>query len=333
VIIFVAGIDLLVESVSALARGANALHHSLEVLVVAFVSAVISYWIFAWEKRVGQRLNSQSLLANADESRADIMTSLAVFLGTGATYYGIPWIELAVAAGLSLLIIWLGIKHGRTAIYALLDASLDPELEREVVSIPEKVPGIMKIEQLRLRRAGPFCFGVAHVHMRKFLDVARAHQVAHEAVRAARDEIRQVEMLTIHVEPFHPDVQNVMVRADESDLDAAVSEHFGRAVFFLFATVSAKGVGQTEWIENTSREKPVRAGLEVIKDTLKTRSVDAVLTRQIGEIAFHPLRDCHVDVYAASKDTVRNTLGQFAGNKLPPVIKPTHESEAAGHQL
>jgi len=329
-IILVAGVNLLLESMSGLIRGGALLPHSLDVLVVALASSVLSFGIFVWEKRVGGRLNSQSLLANADESRADIITSLAVFVGAGASYLGVSRVELIVAAGLSLIIIWLGAKHGRAAVYVLLDASLDRDLEQRAADIAEELPGVLAVEQVRLRRAGPFCFGIAHIAVRKSADVARSHELAHKVEEAVRAAIPRVETLTVHMEPFHPDKWTVMVPTDAHSLDAPVSKHFGRAKYFLFATVSSDCIQQTEFIENPFRRNAARAGLAVIKEALQNRKVDAVVVRQIGEIAFHTLRDHYVDIYEAPKGSSRDTLTQFAAQKLHPVIEPSHASEAAG---
>jgi len=329
-VIFTAGVGLLMGSLAGLLHGESPVHRNVEVLVVALVSAVLSFGIFSWERRVGSRLNSQSLLANADESRTDIMTSLAVFVGTGATYLGVARIELFVTAALSLLVVWLGLKHGRTAVYALLDASLDPELERQAVSIAKQVPGVMHVEQIRLRRSGPFCFGIAHIHLRRSVDVGRAHDVAHQVVRSVTEAVPQVETLTVHLEPFLPERQIVVVPADGKSTDASVSAHFGRAAFFTLTRVSSQGLGEIEFIENTARSKPARAGLAAIKEILESRKVDAVLTREMGEIAFHTLRDQYIDIYAAPDGSVTNALTRFATEGLPPLEEPTHASEAAG---
>jgi len=329
-VILIVGIDLLIESGSGLVRDRVALPRSVDVLVVALGSALLSFGIFKWEKRVGTELNSQSLLANADESQADILTSLAVFVGTGASYLGIPRVELLVALGLSGLIVWLGVKHGRAAVYALLDASLDPEMERRVEEIAERTPGVEGVEKVRLRRAGPFCFGIAHVQVRKSTDVTRAHEVAHQVVKAVREGMPQVESLTVHLEPFRPEHQTVMVPADDDSLNAAVSEHFGRARFFAFADVSGEGVQNAEFVENIFRKKTARVGLDIIRKTLQNRRVDAALTREIGEIAFHALRDHYVEVYAAGEGTVCQALARFVDQGLPAVVRPTHVSEAAG---
>ncbi|MFW6107415.1 MAG: cation diffusion facilitator family transporter [bacterium] len=328
-IILVAGLDLLVDSVAALASQADSPARSIDVLVVALTSAVVSYGIFLWERRVGQRIQSQSLLANADESKADVLTSSAVFCGTGATYLGVAGVELVVAAGLSLLILWLGAKNGLVAIYALLDASLDRELEKRIGEIAQSVPGAKEVGRVRLRRAGPFRFGIAEVRVQKSTDVARAHEVAHQVERAVRAEIPNVEMLTVHLEPFQPAEQNAMVPAEGRGLDATVSEHFARAQYFLFATLREGEVEGSENVENAFRSKKARAALAVIKDALGERQIDAVLTREIGEIAFHTLRDHYVAVYSAPESTVGEALAEFAQGRLSPLTAPTHASRAA----
>ena len=328
-IIALAGIELLRESAAGFLRGEAPSYRGVDVLAVALVSAAVSFGIFVWEQRVGKRLNSQSLLANADESRADILTSLAVFIGTGATWLELGRVELAVAAGISLLIIWLGIKNGRLALFALLDASLDRGLEERARAVAADVAGVKRVEQVRLRRAGPFLFGMAHIHVQKSTDVARGHQVAHGVVQAVRGALPQVEMLTVHLEPYEPEQQTVMVPADGEGLDAAVSEHFGRAQCFLFATVSPQGVEQVECIDNAFRGKKARAALAVIKDALAARGIDAVVTREMGEIAFHTLRDHYVDIYAAPAGSVEDALAQLDDHSLEALAEPTHASEAA----
>jgi len=330
VVILAAGVEMLWQSAKALLQGGGADTEGIEVLVVAIASAVVSFGIFRWEKRVGGQLNSQSLLANADESRADVLTSAAVFVGTGCSYFGLPYVERGVTVALSLLIVWLGLDHGRRALYALLDASLDPELEERASQIAGQVPGVMGVSEVKLRRAGPFMFGIAQIAVRKSTDVNRAHEAAERVEAAVRVELPQVESLTVHVEPYRPDVQTVMVPVVEPRLDAAVSEHFGRAQHFLFAKISGRGIEDTGFVPNTSRAKSARAGLAAIKDALRDRSVDTVLTRQIGEIAFHALRENYVETYSAPAGTAEAALKRFADGSLRPMTSPSHTSEGAG---
>ena len=329
-VILLAGSGMLWESSRELLHGGHAHTQGVETLIVALISATVSFGVFRWEKRVGERLGSQSLLANADESRMDILTSLAVFVGTASTYSGLPYVERVVATMLSLLIIWLGLSHGRQALYALLDASLDPDLEARAIEAAKQVHGVMSVPSLRLRRAGPFLFGVAEISVGKSTDVNRAHGAAEQVEAAVRRELPQVESLSVHVEPHRPDTQTVMVPVEEPILDSRVAAHFGRAGHFLFATVTTDGVGQTDFIENASQDQSVRAGLSAIKDALQERQVDVVLTRQIGEIAFHALRDSFVEVYESPDATAEDALQRLIAGALTPLSSPTHASEGAG---
>jgi len=329
-VIAFAGVGLLIDAIKGLSNGEPPEHRSLEVLAVALGSAVISFGIFLWEARVGRRLHSQSLLANADESRADILSSMAVFAGATATYFSVPHLERLVTVGLSLLILWLGLKHGRVALYSLLDASLDPDLERKAATVAAATPGVMRVEQVRLRQSGPVRFGIAHIHLRKSIDIARGHEVAHQVERKVREAIPQIEMLTVHLEPFQPESRIVAVPAEGDSAQAKTSDHFGRARFFAIATVKNGRFIIHHFEENTVRDKAARAGLAAIKEILQTHHVDAVITREIGEIAFHTLRDRYIEVYSAPPGAVRDALARFATGDIHILARPTHPSEAAG---
>jgi len=329
VLLLMAGGHLLVESAQGLLGKAQTLHHSIDVLAAALMSAGLSLAIYLWEKRAGTRLGSRSLLANADESRVDIMTSLAVFVGAGASYMGVENVEMFVTAGLSVLILWLGIKHGRIAFLSLLDANLEPELANRVAGIAAETPGVMRVEDVQLRQAGLFWFGIARIQLRRSVDITRGHEIAHKVAQAVRASIPRVESLTIHLEPYAPEELHVLVPVAEAELEAPLSEHFGRARFFAFATLAGERVKHVEFMENPARGHQARAGLAAIKQLFEKNSADAVLTREIGEIAFHALRDYYVEIHAAPKGTLQNALHGFLRGVLPKLTAPTHTSEAS----
>jgi cation diffusion facilitator family transporter len=329
-LILAAGVRLLVESVNGLAGRTGQLHHSLDVLITALLSAVISYGIFVWEKRVGKRLGSPSLLANADESRIDILTSTAVFAGAGASFLGIGRVEMIVTALISVFIVWIGFKHGRVALYSLLDASPDPDLERRVVETAGKVPGVMRVAEVQLRQAGLFWFGIARIQARKSVDITRGHDIAHRVVRAVRDAFPRIESLTVHIEPFSPKKLTILAPVDGNTADARLSDHFGRASFFAMATISGGEIENLEFVDNTAREKKARAGLAAIKHIFLKNRLDVALTREIGEISYHALQSYCVEIYGAPDGPLEQVLKQFTSGALTILPGPTHASEAAG---
>jgi cation diffusion facilitator family transporter len=327
-----AGAALIKNGVEEAIRQEVALRHDTSVLAAALVSMIISAFICRWEKGVGTRLQSQSLLANADESKMDILTSALVFVGVLASAARIPVVEAFVASGVGLLIIVVGAKHGRNALYVLLDASLDGQLEEEATAVARTVPGVLDVASMRLRRSGPFSFGIAHVNVSKSTDVNRAHQIAHDVQETVRERIPHLEALTVHIEPYHAQEQRLMIPSQgNQSLDSTVSGHFGRAPWFLIAGVSEDGsIREHFFVSNPFSKEQVRSGLDVVRELVQQHHVDIVLTREIGEIAFHALRDNYVEVLKTSDMPLRQCIADFHDGVAPVLTAPSHRSDARG---
>jgi len=115
--IIYAGVSLFLEGVRRIGSLPQ-LDYPAGAMGVAAMSALVSFFIARYEKRVGKAIFSQSLQANADESRADVLTSILVFVALTASYFQIKCIEPLLAMGISALIIWIGLKNARIGIYS-----------------------------------------------------------------------------------------------------------------------------------------------------------------------------------------------------------------------
>jgi len=78
-------------------------------------------------------------------------------------------------------------------------------------------------------------------------------------------------------------------------------------------------------IKNLYKEKKMRAGLSCAK-FLVSEGVDALITKEIGEIAFHMLGDEGVEIYIAMED-IDECIGNFIKEKLKRLEKPTKVKE------
>ncbi|NQT33262.1 MAG: cation diffusion facilitator family transporter, partial [Candidatus Omnitrophica bacterium] len=101
-------------------------------VIVSAISVIVALVIAKREKYVGELINSQSLIANANESFLDVFTSLVVLAGILLAYRKIPHIEGSIIILISLLIFKLGISNIWTSLLALLDANLSPDLQSSI---------------------------------------------------------------------------------------------------------------------------------------------------------------------------------------------------------
>lgn len=320
------GTLLLIEGALKIWDGSSLSHPTLAIGAAA-VSMLTSTVLSIWERRVSKATRSQSLRAVADESRMDAISSIIVLVALIATWYEIPYIEGSVTLLIASAVIAVGAKNVWSSVLALMDASLDPELEREASEILSKLAGIKKVEKLRARRSGPFYFLDCHVHVSSSMDVFHSHALVHEAEEIVRIQRPEVESVILHVEPYQNTVRRVLVPIEETEsLDGAISRHFGRARCFIIATIIGKTVTDIAVAKNTFAQQKVRAGLAVINEFVRRHQLDAVLVTEIGEIAFHSLRSSFVDVLHTTQATAREAIEAYVRERLSHLSHPTHSS-------
>jgi cation diffusion facilitator family transporter len=68
------------------------------------ISAVVSLILYYWENRIGHELNSQSLIANSDECKADFVASVLVFFAVLCSHYKIMYVESLLTIVLSIFL-------------------------------------------------------------------------------------------------------------------------------------------------------------------------------------------------------------------------------------
>lgn len=297
-------------------------------MLVAGLSAVVSYVLSRWERRAGESGHSQSLAAVADESLMDVYSSGLVFAAIAVASLGIPWLLPLATVCISGVVLWAGLKHATLAVLSLMDAAVDPELEQSVSKTLEGIPGIRRAPTIRARRSGPFYFVDGQVEVSGTMDVNRSHALIHRAQDSVFENHPRVEGVILHVEPHHEDrIRVLMPVRSVSGLEAEAERHFGRAPWYLLATVWNDEVKAERTIPNPFKSKEVQAGLAVINKLVKEHEIDAVAALEIGEIAFHALHENGVQVYEAMPGAAEQTLNALAEKRLQLLAGPTHSSE------
>lgn len=294
---------------------------------VSLVDALFLFFFGNYEVKVGREISAGSLIAMGKENRTHIFSSGAVLVGTLAAYYQIPYLEGIITMGISLLILEIGLSSGKEAVLSLMDVSPGKEVEEKVAQAIEGSPGVEEFWDLKLRRSGPYIFGEVKVGVRKFVDVARAHEVADKLEKRVKKAVSNIDSLAVHIEPFKSDFSHLVIPVeDKKDLESPVAVQFSRASYFLFVNLEGKKTKGFYFIKNPYRQQKVRAGLAVSKLVIKQKS-DILITRQVGEISFHILRDNLVDIYQVKKaKTAKEAINLFLKGEVNQLSEPTKGS-------
>jgi cation diffusion facilitator family transporter len=329
-IILYLGGRLLWRGISSL-RTVPALFHPDVAIATALASAGAALVLSAWEKRVSRETGSQSLGVTADDTRLDALTSLGVFVALLAARFRVPVFEGAATILISGLVLWVGIKNARLSILCLMDASVSPDLEREIAQILSQLPGVDYVEKVRARRSGPFYFVDGHIHVAGSMHVTRSHALTHEAQEVIRKKRPEVEGVILHVEPRAEKTRRVIVPvAGQEGMSAGVGNDFGQAGWFLIATFEEGRLLDHTVEPNPFQANKLPAGLAAISRFVREKKISAAVVREIGEIAYHALHDNYVEILRVPDgSTAEDALRAYAAGSLDHLAAPTRGSETA----
>jgi cation diffusion facilitator family transporter len=295
-----------------------------QALGITLVTLIVSFFLAKYMKKVGKNVNSQSLIANSQERTTHVLASAIIFVAIVLTFYKVPYVEGIITIFFSLLVLKIGVFTVKDSVLALMDVSPSREIEERIKKIIEKMPGVESFEDLKLRRAGPFIFGDVKIETKKFLTVKRAHEISENIENKIKKKVSQIDAFNIHVEPSKKEIQKLLVPINnKKGIKSKLSDHFARANYFIFIELDGKKIKSYYFKDNKYKKKKVRAGLFSIENIILKEEVDLLITRQIGAISFHTLRDHLIDVYLAKKDTVGKSVDDFLKDRLNRLTEPT----------
>lgn len=294
-IIIVTGIEIALESFNAFINPTT-IEMPLISLSVAVFSAVISFLLARYKEKVGRDMDSQALINDGKHSFIDIFSSLIVFVGILSSYLGFLSIEGISGILVAFLIVYMGLKLAKDDVLVLLDASMDPEKLNEIKLIAKGVEGVENVHDVKVRRSGPFVFAELHLETEKGLSVRKASDITEKVKKTVKDEIRNLDTLTVQIEPYKKEKLRVAVPVENrKGLQSKVSEHFARAPYILFANVSNSEITDIVIKENPGVKLEKKKGLETA-DFLGKENVDVLIGNEVGEGPMYALNDKLIDV-------------------------------------
>lgn len=200
VLILIIGVELVRSSFEKI-LSPEPVEFSIAIVAVLALSILVKLWMALFNKRIGARINSSTLMATAADSRNDVIATAAVLAATLASeFLGINldgWAGLAVGA----FIIYSGAELVRDTIDPLLGKAPDPEFVQHIYRKITSYPGVLDTHDLIVHDYGPGRrFASAHVEMAAEMDPLKSHDIIDNIEEAFREE--ENILLVLHYDPI-----------------------------------------------------------------------------------------------------------------------------------
>jgi len=172
-------------------------------LAGAALSIIVKEVLYQYTIRIGRRIKSPVVIANAWHHRSDALSSVAVLIGIAGAMYKPEWYVLDSFAALvvSFLIARVGVKVLYQALREMTDAAPSKEAVEQIRNCIEGVEGVIEGHAIKVRTSG----GLYHVHVHIVVDgelsVFKGHQIAKRVEVCLANDIPSVNEAIVHVDP------------------------------------------------------------------------------------------------------------------------------------
>jgi cation diffusion facilitator family transporter len=210
-LLFVLSAFVIFEAASRLLGAAgHAVEATLAAFAVIIVSVVVDFLRARLLYRVARETASEALEADALHFGSDMWSSLAVLLGLGGVALGYRWADSAAAIVVAVFILVAGWRLGRRTIETLTDTAPEGSAER-ISAIARRVGGVVAIERVRARSAGPTLFVDLVAAVSRTLPLDRVAAIKAAVTDAIRAEMPGTEVDVV-TQPRALDNETVLER-------------------------------------------------------------------------------------------------------------------------
>jgi cation diffusion facilitator family transporter len=176
---------------------AHAIWPLIGAIPVRFTMATLKF-------RLGRRIDSASLQADAWNDVVDILSASAALAALGLTLYDPARFLAADHYGgfaVGLFVIYTGIRVLRDASLDLIDTMPAAALVTRIRDVALATPGVRGIEKLHARKTGLRYHVDLHVEVDPRITVAESHEIAGHVRTRIRAGIPAVADVLVHIEP------------------------------------------------------------------------------------------------------------------------------------
>ncbi len=194
------------SSVKALGQPSLATPSALA-LVISAVSIVAKEWLYRATARVGRKLQSGVLVANAWHHRSDAITStftLAAIAGA-RLHPSLVVLDPLASIGVSVLVGKVGVDIARAAFHGIIDTAPEPRVIESIWDVSIAQDGVLGLHKVRARYLGSQIIADLHIKVNPLISVQEGHRIASAVEEAIFKELGNVYDITVHVEPAEMD--------------------------------------------------------------------------------------------------------------------------------
>jgi cation diffusion facilitator family transporter len=169
-------------------------------LIMALISIFSKEWIYRYTLKIGEKINSQLIIANAWHSRSDAFTSILVFVSLILSMNGLHEVDILTGIIIAGFIGKIGWDFMWGSIKELVDTSLDSAKLMDLKNAIMNVHGVKSFHNLRSRKMGDKAIIDVNIEVDNNLTVSEGHEISSWVVKDLIDQFSYLFDVTVHTD-------------------------------------------------------------------------------------------------------------------------------------
>lgn len=227
ILIMLVGFELMKTSVTALADGTAIPVYSTTSIIVLAVSVIFKLWLYIFNRKIGKKIESETLLATAQDSLNDSIATAVILLSVAVSkVVALPFnLDAVMGIAVSLFILFAGINAAKETLNRILGEPPSPELISDIEAAILSRKDFVGIHDLIVHNYGPGrLFASVHVEVPQDIDIVHCHEQIDLCEKEIYDNLGV--SLVIHMDPMDINNEQVtFVRTQLSDGIKVIDEN------------------------------------------------------------------------------------------------------------
>lgn len=191
----------------------SAVMFSPVLLVILALSMLVKLWMGAFNRNLGNRIDSTVLRAAMQDSINDVITTSVVIVGMIASQFTSIPVDGYIGLIVAVFILWSGIGIARDTLSPLIGQAADPDIVQSIEDIVLSFDGIIGVHDLIVHNYGAGkSLASLHVEVPDSANFVAIHEVVDEAEKAVWQQTGV--FLVIHMDPVSVDDEHIQQLRD-----------------------------------------------------------------------------------------------------------------------
>jgi len=184
------------------------LEYSYVVLTTLIISIAVKIWMGLFNRKLGKRINSGTMLATSKDSINDVVATFATMVALVASLWTDAPLDGIMGIVVSLFILMSGFDIVKETVDVLLGQPADEKLVEQLKTMVEENPYALGMHDLIIHSYGPGnLIGSVHIEVDGKGNIMEIHDVIDELERDIYEELNV--RITIHMDPVEMDNEHL----------------------------------------------------------------------------------------------------------------------------